>query len=272
MLDHTAKKGGLAALVGLAALLAVPARPAHATDLAEIETRGVLRVLMVPDDVRSFSKDLEGEAPGIDYEVVAGFARLRRLRLDVVAVAGWDRLIPDLVEGRGDVIAGAFTVTDTRKQRINFTVEVMPTRSVVVTRRPHPPVASLDDLRQEKVTVLRGTSMAELLTSLKVRTAFLEKRPDVGLTPALRTGESSCLVHDVQTAISDQRSDPDLQLGMFLGAPASYAYGVRKTDHALLSALDEYLTNLRRSGAWNQLLVKYYGETAVEVLRKAKGE
>jgi ABC-type amino acid transport substrate-binding protein len=57
---------------------------------------------------------------------------------------------------------------------------------------------------------------------------------------------------------------------MFVGQPGSLAFGVRLSDAELLQALDRYIQNLRRTATWNRLAVKYFGESAPEVLRKAR--
>jgi hypothetical protein len=36
--------------------------------------------------------------------------------------------------------------------------------------------------------------------------------------------------------------------------------------------LNDYITNLRRSPTWNRLVVKYFGASALDVLKKARGE
>jgi ABC-type amino acid transport substrate-binding protein len=82
----------------------------------------------------------------------------------------------------------------------------------------------------------------------------------------------SAVVLGVENAISAQRADPALQLGLFLGPPTSLAYGVRKGDADLLKALDEYIENLRRTPTWSRLVVKYFGERAPDVLKKARME
>jgi membrane-bound lytic murein transglycosylase F len=242
-------------------------------DLPEVQARGVLRVLAVLEEKGKAITETRADSAGFDYEVLDGFARLRRLRLELVSVPGWDRLIPELNEGRGDLIAGSFTVTDARKRVIDFTAEVLPTRSVVVTRRPHRVVRTVEELRRERVTVYRGTSMVDLLNQLGVPAANLDYvPPGTPLTDGLRSGRSTCLVHEIQTAIAEQRADPDLQLGLFVGPPMSYAYGVRKSDPRLRQALDDYLASMRRSPTWSRLVVKYYGQTALDILQKARGE
>jgi len=40
----------------------------------------------------------------------------------------------------------------------------------------------------------------------------------------------------------------------------------------LLKALDEYIENLRRTATWSRLVVKYFGEMAPDVLKKARME
>jgi len=47
---------------------------------------------------------------------------------------------------------------------------------------------------------------------------------------------------------------------------------VRKGDSALLAALDAYVDNVRRSASWNRLVVKYFGDSAPEALRRARTE
>ena len=242
----------------------------HALDLDEIEKRGTLRVLAVvlnqPDEFVTMKPGV-----GFDREVLEGFARLHRLGLEVIPLASWDHLVPALQQGKGDVIAGRFTVTDSRRRLIEFTAEVFPTRNVVVTRRPHRSVATLEQLRQERVGTVKGTSLAEAVSAAGVPPASVDDSLPTGTLPAaLKSGKVSSVVLGVENAISDRQQDSELELGLFLGPPRSLAYGVRREDKRLLESLDEYIGNLRRSASWSQLVVKYFGEQAPEVLRKAR--
>jgi ABC-type amino acid transport substrate-binding protein len=91
-----------------------------------------------------------------------------------------------------------------------------------------------------------------------------------GLPEALVAGRVKAVVLGVESAITAQRDDPKLQLGLFVGPPGSLAFGIRRGDQALLAALDKYIQNLRRTATWNRLAVKYFGDSAPEVLRKAR--
>ena len=258
--------------LGLVAFLALAAPSATAADLAAVKARGSLRVLAVdlkePDEFFQF----EG-APGFDREILEGFAKLNALRLSPVAVSGWDDLVPALLADRGDLIAGRFTVTEERKRRIAFTRETFPTRNVVVTRRPQAAPASVEELRALKVGTILGSSMAEVVAHAGVPAANVDDgiKPG-GLPAALASGRVKAVVLGVESAITAKRDDPQLELGLFLGAAGSLAFGARKQDAELVKALDAYIDNLRRTATWSRLAVKYFGASAPEVLKKARAE
>ena len=259
-------------MIHAAALAAVLLAPPAPADLTDIQARGTLRVLViVDDDEPEFFSGKPGPNPGFDHEIVEGFARLHRLNVELVPAPSWDSLVPLLTQGKGDLIAGRFTATDARRKIIDFTTEVFPTRSVVVTRKPHRAVRTLDELKQEKITILKGTAMTDMLIALGVPPANIDYSiPTGGIPEALRSGRISCTVHDISSAIVTQRKDPETQIGIFVGPAASYAYGVSKDSPELLKALNEYLGNIRKSPSWNRLVVKYFGPAALDVLQSAR--
>jgi hypothetical protein len=92
--------------------------------------------------------------------------------------------------------------------------------------------------------------------------------PTGTLPAALKAGKVTSVVLGLENAISARQQDSELELGLFLGPPRSLAYGVRREDKVLLKSLDEYIGHFRRSASWSQLVVKYFGEQALEVLKK----
>jgi ABC-type amino acid transport substrate-binding protein len=247
------------------------AAPAGAADLPDIKAKGSLRVLAVvakPEDFMSLTPGV-----GFDRELIEGFAGLHRLQVEVVPIQGWDALIPALTQGKGDMVAGRFTVTEARAKQIAFTTEVFPTRAVVVTRKPRKVVRTVEEFRAEKVGTIKGSNLAEAVDSAAVPSANVDDTLRPGTLPqALRAGRVTAIVLGVEHAIAEQREDPELQVGMFLGPPGSLAWGVRKGDTELLKALNEYIGGVRRTATWSRLVVKYFGEQAPDVLKKARQE
>lgn len=241
-------------------------------DLAEMQKRGTLRILVVlSEDEPQFFSVKPGLPPGFDQEILEGFAKLHKLRLEVAPCPGWDALIPHLVKGKGDVIAGGFTDTEARRRQIEFSPEVFPTRTVVATRKPHRVIRTVEELREEKVGAIRGTTMIDALAAAGV--SSVDDSLVAGAFPeALKSKKITAAVDGVEAVLKAKIADPELQIGMFLGPPESLAYGIRKEDRALLKALHEYVANLRRTPTWSRLVVKYFGKAGPEILKKARGE
>ena len=253
------------------AVAILTAAPLSAADLADVKARGTLRVIVMPlSATDEFFPLPAGARPGFDRALLDGFVALHRIKLEVVAVEGWDNLIPALLQGRGDLIAGRFTVTDTRLKQIAFTSEVFPSRNVVLTRKPHAPVATVEALREEKVGTIKGSSMAEAVRAVVPAPNVDDSFPPGGLPGALVAGKVSAVVLGVESAIAAQRQDQEMELGTFVGPPRSLAYGVRKQDAALLQALNEYIDNVRRTPTWSRLVVEYFGASAPDILRKVR--
>jgi ABC-type amino acid transport substrate-binding protein len=263
--------GGRLAMLLIAVLL-VPPAVAAGEDLAEIKARGVLRVLgVVHDPEDEFLTDQPGR--GLDRELLEGFARLQGVTVEVVKAGSWDALVPALLRGKGDLIAGRFTVTEARKKLIDFTPEVFPTRNVVVTRAPHRVIRTLEELRAEKVGTVKGTSLADAVAAAGVPAAQVDDGVPSGRLPdALRSGRVGAVVLGVESAIAARRTDPDLKLGLFLGSPGAMAWGVSRKSPQLLEVLSEYVASARRTATWNRLVVKYFGSEAPEVLHQARGD
>jgi ABC-type amino acid transport substrate-binding protein len=256
-----------AALVGV---LAAPA-PLRA-DLDEIKKRGELRVLVVDGAPAFISLAPDGE-PGLEREILDGFARMQGLRVRLVQVAAWKDLIPWLLEGKGDLLGGGVGNLPARRPVIDFSHEVFPTRDVVITRRPTPVITTVDQLRAVKVGTIKGTGLADRVAELKIPRANVDDEvPSTGFAEALKSGRVTALIDGVEDALLLQRADPEIELGLFVGEPQSIAFGVRKDCPALRGVLDEYVSNLRRSPTWNRLVVKYFGAAAADVLKRARGE
>ena len=103
-----------------------------------------LRVLVAADEMPEMFSFAEKGQPGFERELMEGFCRIHGLKLEVVSVRDFDRIIPMLLAGEGDVITGIVD-TPARRQKVTFTSEVFPVRHLAVTRRPLGAVARPED-------------------------------------------------------------------------------------------------------------------------------
>jgi cystine transport system substrate-binding protein len=248
-------------------VLALVAGPLRAADLPDIKTSGTIRVLVPGDESPEMFAFQRGPVPGFEREILEGFCALHRVKLDVVPEAHFDVILADLQKGSGDLVTG-INDTPARRRIVDFTAEVLPSRHMVVTRKPHAPVTTVFQFRAEKVGVLSGTTWAETAAAAGASPESFSEEKDV--FAALKSGRITATVMAATELLLAQRRDPDLQAGVVLGSPGSAAWAVRKEDQQLKAALDDYLTNLRRTGSWSRLVVKYFGRDALNVLGKQR--
>lgn len=253
-----------ALLILLAAPCAAPA------DLPQIKQRGVLRVLFQPGE--PFCGAASDGPQGFDLELLAGFAALQRVRVERVDPGGWPRMIPALLEGRGDLVACGLADNEERRKRVAFTSEVFPSRDVSLTRLPRRPPGTLEELRGEKVGTIKGTSMAAALAAAGVPPANVALVHSGSLPEALRAGRITAAVLPIEHALLARRKDAQLRLGVFVGPPQRLAWAVRHEDVQLKAALDGFIESVRKTPTWNRLAIQYLGADAIEALRGARGE
>jgi polar amino acid transport system substrate-binding protein len=242
---------------------------ALAASMAELKARGSLRVIAAEGEQPEEFSFKAGAAPGFEREMLEGFAKLHRLKFEVVAVKGWDERIPTLLRGEGDVIV-ALTDTEERRKQVSFTAETIETRHLVVSHKPHAPVASLEEFRKERVGVIKATSWADAAVEAGVPSARIESFGDLDtLLDALKSGRIGATVMSVSDFTLAARRTPGLEAGIFVGPLRHQAWAVRKEDKELMEAMNAYIGNLRKSSSWNRLVIKYFGAQALTVLGRA---
>jgi len=148
-------------------------------DLDGMLARRMVRVL-VPYSRTLFFND-RGQERGITADVAREFERYLNLKyrarlgsrpLTVVLIPTTrDQLLSRIAEGLGDIAAGNLTITQARREQADFVAQTGrdPVHEVVVTGPASPPLARLEDLSGQVVTVRASSSYAESLAELNAR-------------------------------------------------------------------------------------------------------
>ncbi len=254
--------------LGVAGTLILSAAGASAGD----PTPGLpatLRVLAAADEMPEMFSFEEQGSPGFERELLEGFCRVHGLRMEVVRVQAFDRLIPMLLDGQGDVITGIID-TPARRQRVAFSLEILPGRHLAVARRPRPAPRALE-MRGLRVGVIPGTSWEQAAVDAGVPDANRVGFPDTNAVLAgLRDERVDTVVMDLVDFALAQKHDPELVAGGFLGAVTSGAFAVRPGDTSLLAALNSYLQGTRQ--AQHSLVLRYLSGDALSLIALARRE
>ena len=103
-------------------------------DLNDILEEGVLRAITNYSGTSYFL--YKSHPMGFEYELLRRLADYLEVDLEIVLAENIDSIMPMLERGNGDLIAFGLTITQDRKEQIDFTEYLYLTRQVLVQRKP----------------------------------------------------------------------------------------------------------------------------------------
>jgi membrane-bound lytic murein transglycosylase F len=215
-------------------------------DLKQIRWRRELRVLLPSmRTALSYSPDV-ASAHEYEVELVKRFAEKHYLEIDWVHVEHWDDLIPGLLAGKGDLIAANITITESRKNKVSFTVPIDTVREKLVVRSGDQ-IESPTDLIGREVAVRERTSFADLLKEFRRRHADIGLRllpehiPASAILGGVSSGEYDIAAVDITQLEAHADQWPDLKIVDGLTRDSIIAWGVNPEAKNLLEALNNFL-------------------------------
>ena len=251
---------GFVVLASLAA-----ASPAAARSVAEIKRSGELVMLSYLGANESFLRRAPGGGyEGLDYELVAGFARTLGVRLRVVAKPRFVELIPALLAGEGDLIASTMSITAERETVVDFTQPYFPVVAMVLARKGSG-LTGLDSLAGKRVGVPPGTT----LEARAAKMSFAAITPARGAADSIRVltnGEVDVVLMESSLALPVLAHEPRFELVATLPEVEQYGIAVPPGSD-LRPALDAFLASTRNGRSFYQLVLRYLGEHGVQLLK-----
>ena len=230
-------------------------------DLYGLKERGRLRMITRNNALTYFIH--RGMQVGFEYELLKEFASRNGLRLEIVIPDNHAKLMDYLNEGKGDVVAAAMTITEERKERADFTMPYNDVDELVVVRSDEDGISGFGDLAGRKVHIRSSSSFR---ATLEAAVDSVEGLEIVGLPDHVETEDIMVGIdegiYDVTIADSnllevEQAYGRNLKAA-FRVKPTSLGWAVRKSNPALLAALDRYIKEEKRGLFFNLMRKKYF--------------
>lgn len=224
-----------------------PVIPLYVGDLDSMHERGQLRILIPANIGGVFYLPREGWPVVLQHEAAEAFARSQGLEPVLVPVDRFADVIPALRDGRGDVIAANLTVTDRRRELIDFSVPLTTVRQQVLVASGNPAISNAGDLVGKRVMLDRSSSFWERFESLGEKHPGIELMPrppdlsDEGELDAVASGQVDASVRDSNVADMYLAYRDDLKMAFELSETDDIAWGIRHDAPKLRSALNEFM-------------------------------
>ena len=248
------------------------------SSIEQIKKRGKIRIGVFSDKAPFGYVDSEGKNQGFDVYIAKRFAKDLlgdESKVEFVLVDAASR-VSYLESNKVDIIMANFTVTDERKQKVDFANPYMKVALGVVSPKKAP-IKSEDELKGKKIIVAKGTT---------AQTYMVKNKPDVELVKyeqyseifqALIDGRGDGILSDNTEVIAWAKDNPSFTVGISnLGSQDTIAPAVAKGNKELKNWINDELKALGKEKfvheAYDKTLQSVYGKEFEENLVIEGGE
>ena len=195
------------------------------------------------------------EVVGIDPEIAAAIAEKLGMTLEINDM-DFDPAIAAAQTGQADIVMEGLTVTDDRKEKINFTDSYATGVQVVIVPEDSD-IQSVDDLEGKLIGVQQGTT-GDLYCSDDYGEENVQKFTSGPVAvEALKNGQIDCVVIDNEPAKSYVSQNEGLKILDTEYITEEYAIGISKDNPELLEQINAALQELKDDGTIQSIIDKY---------------
>lgn len=211
------------------------------------------------------SQNEKGEIVGMTVDIVNAVAQKAGIEVKFVNTP-WEGIFNSLQQGDRDMLASSITITDERKQTMDFTDPYFDAYQLIAVKATSK-VTKFDDLKKLKVGVQTGTTGDEVVTKQQGKNSTNIKRFES--TPLalkeLEAGGVDAVVADNGVVVNYVTNNPGAKFKTVSDkafAPEQYGFAVKKGNAELLGKLNKGLADIKADGTYNQIYTKYFGAAA----------
>ncbi len=240
---------------------------AGAGDLENAQNAGKIVVATFPQPTSHFSRpDGNGEYEGFDIELLTTFAKRIGLQLEFHTVGGYDELIPALLEGKADIVASSFTITEERGRVVDFSAPYFPVLVQVVVPTGSS-IRSIDDLQGRRGSAMPGSNQERAMLEMG-GIEMHHVASSLEHWEVLRTGAADFALIDSTSVFRDRDKSAGTEVAFNLPGTVNYGCAFRPGSD-LKAVFDEHLANLRSTSYIYGLVRRHFGEDGVALYRLA---
>lgn len=199
--------------------------------------------------------DDNGKIVGIDAEIAAAIAEKLDMELEIKDM-DFDSLITACAGGSVDVVLAGLTVTDERKESVNFS-DTYATGVQVIIVKEGSAIASVDDLEGKMIGVQAGTTGDIYCTDEFGQDKVKQYNNGALAVAALNNDQIDCVIIDNEPAKSFVAANTGLKILDTEYAVEDYAIAVAKENTELLDKINDAMAELKADGTIDKI-VKIY--------------
>lgn len=199
------------------------------------------------------------EYSGFDIDLIRAIAKEIGYTVEMKSLQ-FDGLIPAIQAGNIDVAISGITITEERRAKVEFSDPYYDSSLAIVVLLDNTSIKSFTDLSGKKLAVQIGSTSAN--EAKKIKNAVIREfnsTSDAYLE--LKAGGVDAVINDFPVSQDFLNKGGNAYAKLIGEIPTSEQYGivVKKGNLDLVTKINAALANLRKSGEYDTLYVKWFG-------------
>lgn len=208
------------------------------------------------------TKDDAGNPSGLSVDFMRDFGEAYGYDVQIENTA-WDGLIPSLQTGKADCVISSMTITEERKQSVDFS-EPYAMAQLAILANAGSGVASIDDLNQagKKVAVKTGSTGDVYATKNLTNAEIVRLADESACVTEVVQGKADGFLYDQLTIYRNHAANPETTHAVYIPFQDAESWGiaVAKGNDELLGQLNEFIARSKENGEFDRLTEKYLSQ------------
>ncbi|WP_317303255.1 basic amino acid ABC transporter substrate-binding protein [Acidaminococcus timonensis] len=206
-----------------------------------------------------FTDKKDGKVQGFDIDLINALAKKAGYEKVTIKSIAFDGLIPSLESGNIDVSITGMSITDARKQKVNFTDPYYESGLMALVKKDNDAIKNLDDLKGKTIAVQIGTTGAKYAESIEGAKVKTFDSSDLACLE-LKNGGADAVISDLPV-LQYFLKQGGSAYAKSVGTPKKgdfYGIATAKKNKELCDKLNKALAELKKDGEYQKIYDKWF--------------
>ena len=193
---------------------------------------------------------------GVDVDIAREIAAAMGKELEIKDVA-FDSLINELNSGKADFAAAGMSINEERKKEVDFSIEYVSSKQVVVVRKDYNKIKNINDLNGKTISVQLGSVADTYVTKNFKNSKIVRQKKFLSAAEDVKAKKSECIIMDELPAKELVKNNSELTILKIELFTDKYAIAVKKGNTELLNKINEVLEKLIEEGKIEEIVINH---------------
>lgn len=193
---------------------------------------------------------------GVDVDIAREIAASMGKELEIKDVA-FDSLINELNSGKADFAAAGMSISEERKKEVDFSIEYVSSKQVIVVRKDYNKIKSVNDLNGKTISVQLGSVADSYVSNNYKNSKIVRQKKFLSAAEDVKAKKADCIVMDELPAKELVKNNSELTILSIELFTDKYAIAVKKGNTELLNKINEVLEKLIEEGKIEEFIINH---------------